>query len=266
MSIEAPINHGHPIFPEVQKPQYDAVLVHGYWLTERGDNTALALRSRLAVRATALLYKEGRVKKIFLAAGKFWGDEYPSVGEVMARELETVYGIPPEEIVIEDEAYSTGGEIKRFLQSAERNGWTNLLDIAFDQHLRVIPDVFKQYKGKAKLESVEQTIRRYDSNKHILHLLNRLANSEFEADFALYESLLSLGLNVPLVRLNYDKLEAKNRKTRTKKGKDSSLPIDIYKIHGQRVEPSQRVMQIGKWMWPIAARVGFVPEIKLAKT
>lgn len=260
-----PIHQEQPVPPETQKTPYDAVLVHGYWLTEKGDKTTLALRSRLVVRAAAFLYKEGRVKKIFLAAGKFWGDGYPSVGELMAKELEAGYGIPPEEIVIEDEAYSTGGEIKRFLQSAERSGWTNLLDIAFDQHLRIIPDVFKQYKGEAGIESVEQILREYDSNKHVLHLLDRLANSEFEADFALYERLISLGLNIPILN-DYDRLEAKNKKARTQKGKDSSLPIDIYKINGQRVEPSQRAMQIGRRIWPAAARVGLVPKIKPSKT
>jgi hypothetical protein len=260
-----PIHREQPVSPEAQKPQYDAVLVHGYWLTEKGDKTALALRSRLAVRAAALLYKEGRVKKIFLAAGKFWGDEYPSVGELMAKELEAVYGIPPEEIVIGDEAYSTGGEVKRFLQSAERSGWTNLLDIAFDQHLKTIPNVFKQHKGRASLESVEQILRKNDPNRHVKHLLDRLASSEFEADFALYERLVSIGLNIPILN-DYDRLEVRNKKARTKKGKESSLPIDIYKINGQRVEPSQRAMQIGRRMWPIAARVGFVAEIKFAKT
>lgn len=268
MSVEASIHHEQPMSPDVKKSRYDALLVHGYWLTEKRGKTALALRSRLATRAAALLYKEGRVGKIFLGAGKLWGDGYQSVGELMRQELETIYGIPHEDIITEDKAYSTGGEVKRFLQHARENGWTNLLDVAFDQHLRTIPDAFRQYKGKASFESVEQIIKDSKPNSHVLNLLDRLANSEFEADFATYESILLLGLKIPILNktfFSYDRLEVKNRKTRTERGKDTSLPIDVYRINGERVEPSERAMQIGRRVWPVAVKVKIGPKIRIPK-
>ncbi len=45
MPVEAPIHHEQPVSPEVQKPKHDALLIHGYWMSEpKPGNVRLALK------------------------------------------------------------------------------------------------------------------------------------------------------------------------------------------------------------------------------
>lgn len=93
---ELPPNHEAepPISP------FDAILVHFYWLSEKGS-AQLGLRSRLADRAAALVYDQGKgAKNIVLTGGHFWGKEYASSAELMAKELEEKYNVPKSEIII----------------------------------------------------------------------------------------------------------------------------------------------------------------------
>jgi hypothetical protein len=215
-----------PTSPEIIKPNYDAILVHGYWMSEH--RTGLALRSRLAARAAALAYGSGNgANKIVVNLGNLWGANYPSEGSLLAKELEEKYHVPHEAIILRENAYSTGGEVKSFLELARENGWSSLLDVAFSSHHLTIPEIYKEYSGIAGFKSVEEILKTDSESPHIENLLGRLSRSKYGKTYWFYERVKWLAMHRP--GFSYDELEQKNKKARTNKGKDFILPVDVYK-------------------------------------
>lgn len=264
MTEGQPIHHEQPISPETQNPQYDAILVHGYWMSEpKPSHVKLALRSRLAGRAAALAYDEGRgAGKIVIDLGHLWGSNYPTEGKLIAEELEVKYHVPPEAIVLREDAYSTGGEVKSFLELARQNSWTNLLDVAFARHHWTIAGVYKEYghegmnvaygniediikdKGNRtyrlrkalnpKAPKPERIyIERSKEHNHVNGLVKNLAWSRYGIAYTLYEGAKLIRMRMP--GFNYDALEQKNKAARTDKGKEFIVPIDVYSLDGKRV-------------------------------
>jgi len=212
--------------PEVIRPRYDALLVHGYWMSKH--RTGLALRSRLAARAAALAYDHGNgAGKVVVDLGHLWGPDYPTEGSLIAKELEEKYHVPHEAIILRESAYSTGGEVKSFLELARENNWTNLLDIAFSSHHLTIPKIYEEYSGAAQFRSIEDILKANSESPHMENLLGRLARSKYGKAYWLYERTKWLAMHRP--GFNYDELEQKNMKARTNKGKDFIVPIDVYK-------------------------------------
>jgi hypothetical protein len=218
--------------PETQpNPQYDALLVHGYWMSEpTPGNVRLALRSRLAVRAAALAYNGGKgAGKIVIDLSHLWGPNYPTEGSLMAKELEDKYSIPHEAIILREGAYSTGGEVKSFVTLAKENGWEKLMDVAFSNHHLTIPRIYREYKNEALVEykSVEDILREKDDHL-VTQLTKRLEKSRYGKTYRLYERAKWLRMHMP--GFNYDSLETKNKNSRKDKGKEFILPVDIYKL------------------------------------
>lgn len=209
---------------------FDAILIHGYWMSEpRKDDVRLALRSRLAVRAGVLAYNEGKgAKKIVIDLGHLWGPSYPTEGQLMADELQTKYDIPSEAIVLKEDAYSTGGEVKSFVELARQNGWTKLMDISFAKHHRTISRIYNESNTDADFKSVEEIIEEKDINPHVKNLVKRLRRSKYELTYAFYETAKWIFMHRP--GFDYNVLEQKNKLARTDKGKEFILPIDVYKL------------------------------------
>lgn len=225
------------IFPEQElrpEPKFDAILVHGYWMSEpvSGDVRS-ALRTRLATRSAALAYDRGDgARNIVLPLGKLWGQDYESLGNLMADELEFKYGVPPGTIIREGNAFSTGGEIKTFLEIAQKNGWTKLLDIAFSAHFLTIPHVFDAYSkddGKITVQfrSVEEIIESEDYEL-VSGLVKRLGKSRYGIAHKVYERGKQIVTKIH--GTDYDSLEERNKMARTKKGKEFPISFDVYKI------------------------------------
>lgn len=210
---------------------FDAILIHGYWMSEpkRGD-VRLALRSRLAVRAGALAYDQGKgAKKIVIDLGHLWGPNYLTEGELMTDELQTKYGVPPEAIILRGEAYSTGGEVESFVELARQNGWAKLMDVAFSNHHLTIPRIYDEYENKAQVEykSVEDILAEKD-NHHIKYLVKRLGKSRYGKTYRVYERAKWLRMHMP--GFNYENQEQKNKLARTNKGKEFIFPVDVYRL------------------------------------
>lgn len=165
-----------PIEAPQSRPRHDALLVHGYWMSEH--RTGLGLRSRLATRAAAIERNQGEAEKVFVNLDHLWGPTEPSEGKLVAKELEEHYHIPHGDIVLRQDAWSTGGEVGTFVEEARQHGWTNLLDIAFAKHHSLISILGKRfgtipliYKGlglKPQYKSVEDILREKD-----IHRINR---------------------------------------------------------------------------------------------
>jgi len=204
-------------------------LVHCYWPSEE-NRFHLGLRTRLADRAAALVYDHGKgARRIVLNGGHFWGENYPSSAELMAKELKDKYNVPESAIIIpEQEAYSTQGEVEIFTQLANKEGWTRLLDIAAEKHLWTIPGIYKKIGVDVKFKSDEEILKEKDSNPHIKRLLKRLGRSRYELGLMLHEAGIWIAMR--LLDIDYKRFEDRNRSKRTKKGRDSIPPIDAYKL------------------------------------
>jgi hypothetical protein len=151
--------------PELKpNPEYDAAISHGYWMSDH--KTGLSLRSRLSTRAAAVEYKAGKVGKLFFNLDKMWGPEYPSEASLVRRELEEHYHVPSEDIVTQDNAWSTGAEVNSFVDEARRRGWRKTLDIAFKPHTRLtIPLIYKRQGAQADLKTVEDILTKDDIHR-----------------------------------------------------------------------------------------------------
>lgn len=205
---------------------FQAVHVHGYWLDQKGTTVALGLRTRLAVRAAASIYHSGEAPKIVVTEGKMWGADYPSGAQLMKDELTNKYNIPDEDIIAVPDAYSTGGEIKTFLDIAKENKWTELLDVAAATHFWTIPSVVESYGGKVTFRSYEEQLKA--DNHHVVNLISRLNRSRHEWSFKLYESIV--WVMTKIMKIDYANLEKRNKEVRTQKGSDFPLPIDVYRL------------------------------------
>lgn len=220
---EIPLSHE----PEPPTPLFDAVLVHCYWPSE-GNRFHLGLRTRLADRAAALVYDEGKgAKHIVLAGGYLWGSDYPSDAELMANELTEKYHIP-REAIIRGDAQSTLGEVEAFMELARERGWTRLLSIAAEKHLWTIPGVFKKYGADVVFRSDEDILKDKNPNPHIKHLLKRLGRSKYELNLMIYEGAKWIAMHLP--NFDYATFEKRNREKRAKKGQIFVLPTDAYKL------------------------------------
>ena len=207
---------------------FDAILVHGYWLSEVGKNKArLGWRGNLAVRAAALAYDEGRgARNIVLTEGHVWGPDYPSGAELMAKKLQNMYHVPEEAIIVKGDAYSTGGEVEICMELAHEKGWTSLLDIAASKHLWTIPGIFKKMGENVQFRSVEEILRE-QNDPRMNSILKKLGKSKYEFALMFYEAGIWTAMH--LLNLDYKTLENRNKSKRTVKGKDFIIPTDVYK-------------------------------------
>lgn len=213
--------------PEVISPSYDAVLVHGYWLTQKGKHTAPALRTHFAARAAALAWNEGRgAGKIVIDLGHLWGQNHPSEGKIVEGMLVEKYHVPKEAIITKETAYSTYGEVKTFLELARENNWTRVMDIAFSQHHMTIPGIYKSKElrgvGPANLEvdckSIENILQNDDSR---IVDIRRKFTHRYGLPYFAYEAMKWILMHRPGFR--YEPLEEANKKARTK-------PINDFKF------------------------------------
>lgn len=215
-------------------PPFDAILVHGFMLSE-GNESGLSLRSILAARAAYLAYDQGRgARHIVLAVGHPWGPDYPSVASRMAKLLEEKYHVPKETIIVRDDASSTYREVEDFLELKREMGWTRLLDISFKKHLWTVPGVFKQFGENVAYSSIEGIIRDRETNPKIRRAMRRLQRSPHEIMYSVYEGGKWIVMHMP--SFDYQKLEERNRALNTGKGHPNLIPIihkpfkfDVYK-------------------------------------
>lgn len=224
-----------PSHPEIE-PRYDAVLVHGYWLSRSNQTHNIegfkgSLRSRLATRAGADLYhSEGPMKLVF-TGGQLKGPNYPATSELSRKEAEDKYGVLAEDIVTTATGLDTETESRTFESLAKEHGWKRVGIISFEQHAPSVQRFIPQIEG-ATIEhrSVEEILEKYDYPL-VSGLAQRLKRSPFYGlGFRGYELAKTIIMNIPGGK-NW--LYAKNRIARTEKN-DSKFNnlvtrfIDVY--------------------------------------
>lgn len=220
----------------IQAPQFDALLVHGYWMSDKTIRkhqkegtvserhiTAPALRTHFAARAAALAWDNGKgAGKIVIDLGHLWGSDYPSEGKVMADTLINKYHVPAEAIILREEAYSTGGEVKSFLELAKENDWTNVLDVASKWHHLTIKKLYDGVDLNVEFKSIQDVLK--DDDKRVKQKLSGLGRAR--PFYPLYELGRFAVMHKP--GFNYESLEEANKKARTEPGQDvKGSPIAI---------------------------------------
>lgn len=162
----------------------DALLVHGYWYAREGERVDLSLRSYLACRAAAKIYKGARTK-IVLALGKSWGEENPALGELMKQECQNL-GILGEDIIFIPEATDTKSEIETFDKLRGERNWKTTAEIAFRRHSRTLFSS-QNFSNTHRFKGVEDILR----TDHLLvrKTLNRLKYSREELGYFAYEEV-----------------------------------------------------------------------------
>lgn len=197
----------------------DAIFVHGYWLSQKGnEDTTLSLRSTLVTQAAAKIFQQqNKYPFIVLAAGHIWGESYPSVGALMQQQL-ILSGIPKEKIILQDTAINTKDEIDILLQLRQQQGWQQILDIAFQKHLWTIPLLFGKEKQRVQFISVEKVLGRI----HIPFIL--------EWNYLLYQLTVRLVLFFDPTYTFLGKKSHADRRKKSGFGLLSFLPADKYEL------------------------------------
>jgi hypothetical protein len=224
---------------KTERPSYDAVLLHGYWLSRSShpdnlDGFRGSLRTRLVTRAGVDLYcNEGPTNLVFVGA-KLKGPSYPSTANLFAQEASEKYGIPPKHIHIAHTGFGTEAESLEFETLATKNGWRNVATVSFEEHSpsvqRFRPNI-KLESGTANVEhrTVQELIAKYD-NHHVAHLVERLSRTintkprvnKYHLGFVLYELAKTTVMSLPNGK---NRLYARTKKARTEK--DNSFINDL---------------------------------------
>lgn len=244
-------------------PTYDAVLVHGYWMSRSSRPDAIdgfrgSLRTRLATRSGALFYhNEGPTKLVFLGA-KVKGPSYPSTAELSAAEATQKYAIPPEDIVALPVGYGTEEEAIKFQELAQDHGWKNVAVVAFRKHYKSIqrfipenangeitvnyrpvedlimefddPNVQGFVRRLNRFRLIRFRLRKFGLGRFKFNLI-RLGTPKYELGFRAYELAKNVLMSFPGGK---DRLYARSRIARTQKD-DSKLNdfiahrIDVFK-------------------------------------
>ena len=188
------------------KERYDAVLAHVYMYNFQADRPRSSIRGHMQVSALAHLYQEGKIGHIFIAGGQVWGNEYPSLAEIMAREL-TRRNVNPEDIIMNPIAKDTPKEIDLFLEEAKKRGWQNIADVANDIHQRRIEHIYSKRGIKITSISAEDILSTVQQPDHSYsqfpyrRFLEKFSQSDMEKAFKRRELFVTL-----LYKLGFEKL------------------------------------------------------------
>ena len=142
----------------------------------------------------------------------------------MADSLVNKYHVPAEAIILREEAYSTGGEVKSMVEVAKQNGWTNVLDISSRWHKFTIRRLYKKSGLRIQFKSIQDILK--DDDKRAKRKLSGLGRAR--PLYPLYELGKLAYMHKP--GFNYETLEEKNKKARTQKGREFIVPFDVYKL------------------------------------
>lgn len=203
---------------------YDAVLAHVYMYNFQAERPRSSIRGHMQVSALAHLYREGRIGKIFIAGGKVWGEDYPSLAELMRDELQRK-SVKTEDIIINPQAKDTPKEIDLFLQEAENRNWVNIGDVANETHQRRIVLLYSKRRKKITHISAEKVLSSIQQPNHpyrqfpYLQFLENFSQSDMEKVFKRRELFVTT-----LYRLGFEKLLS--RFARSNRVQKFKVPFD----------------------------------------
>lgn len=187
------------------KERYDAVLAHVYMYQYRSERPRSSIRGHMQVSALSNLYKERRIRNIFIAGGQVWGENYPPLAEVMREEL-IKRGVNEGDIVIKSQGYDTPQEVDLFIDEAKEKNWQKLADLANQSHRKRISAIYARRNTKPEAINAEDVLYNvnFRGRNPYRRFLERFKNSELEKSFKARDRIIRL-----IYKLGLEKLTSK---------------------------------------------------------
>lgn len=94
----------------------------------------------------------------------------------MAEELEVKYDVPKQDVILRENAYLTGGEVKSIVELSKQNGWDEIADLTFSKHHLTIPKIYEEYDNRAHINfiAVEDVLSLQD-DRRVVDIVQKLA-------------------------------------------------------------------------------------------
>lgn len=172
-------------------------------------------------RAAGELKKAGVVKRIILTGGRTGGESYPSEAELMKKILMEEYGIPEEDIIVENKATNTLENLVYVLNAVDKNPEEHkkigLLGADFHlARIRLLTKLFGINNSQAfSAESIFRLIAYKSDDKLLHHLLDRRLNPNDD-------------LSYPESRLDWHKFQELATDEKTQQPSKSALKAKTY--------------------------------------
>lgn len=185
--------------------RYDAILAHCYGYRETRNGVRGSIRMRMQARAVAEIAKREDEAVIFMGAAKLWGENYPSLADLLASEI-TKRGIALSRLIVIPQAWDTPQEVDLFLKEAQKNGWVKIADVANDSHYIVIKEIYRRRQQNPDCFSTEDILLESEHTTqghggHFRGFIERFRNSEIEEEFRKREKIISLAYKLGLEKL-----------------------------------------------------------------
>ena len=164
-----------------------------------------------------------------MAAGFIWGDTYPSIAEVMVKQLTNRYRIPKDKIIIRDIALNTKDEIEVFKGLAKKYAWKQVASLSAKKHLWTLPLLYKDTSLHPTFFAYEDVLQR-EGDEVTKEIVKKFAFSKYEFSYALYEAVIRLVLFFDPSYAYLRKRTVKERNQKTHYGLFPFLPADKYRL------------------------------------
>jgi hypothetical protein len=228
--IESSTHYENPLLSETQSPpHYDALLVHGYWPSQKGEHTSMGLRTHFAARAAAIRWRQGDVGKIVVDLDRQWGPDYPALAEIMKDALVNKYHVPATAIIVGEGPFSTHGEVDKMIEIAkqQKNGWTNILDVSSRWHKFTVRKLYKGSNLKVQFESIQYVLR--DEDERVKRKLSGLGRAR--PLYPAYEAAKLVLMSIPGLGLGSKSLENRRAKQHKPGRETKFFPlVDVYTL------------------------------------
>ncbi len=179
------------------KKKLDSMLVHAYWYDIKRKNS-LDLANKIQVLALKNICKKFKVKNITISAGKI-STKQTAIGYAIKRQLQLA--LPKKfhsRIHIYPNQKTTIGEIKKFREISQSQGWNRLGALGVSLHIprikRDFAKVFKKDKHKVLFFKSERNLDQKD-----LIILKKYRNSQEYILLKLNEQIENAIENVPII-------------------------------------------------------------------
>lgn len=143
-------------------PEKPVALIHSYLYDRKGTGKPDRL-TRTGILAAAELYRRGEIGKMVIAVE-------PNLAEIIEKRLHFILQnrLKEEDLVTRPNGVTTVQEIKTFVDIAEENKWTNLVEIGNHAHKPRIERIAKNFSQKIDVVTAKEVISRFPRYNNIV--------------------------------------------------------------------------------------------------
>lgn len=167
------------------RDNFDAVIAFGYGpvqVDSKSGSYRLNVYGRINAIATGMLYQSHSISKIIPTGGKTGGRDKPSEAQLVARLIQSKFGIPESVFILEEEAVDTIFNIVHIANIIDRSPYVyqNLLFVAMGFHLPRIQEICALVGLKGSFIAAEAVVKiRSIAHEHFLLKLLHSENASY---------------------------------------------------------------------------------------